>query len=357
MLLVRGLNHKTGPVGPRERLAAAGAAEALARLKAAGCAEAVVLSTCNRFEAYAAVEDARAAEASAALGRCLDELAGLALGDSAYSRSGADAILHLFRVASGLDSLVLGEAEILGQVKQAYETARQAGMTGKLTNVLFQRALFVGKKVRSDTGIALGHTSVASVAVDLAERIFGSLRKTEALLLGAGEMAELTSRHLASAKIGRLVVANRTWERACELAGRFQGEAVRWEAFPPLLSAVDIVIGSTGADHAVVSRAMVEAALPARKGRSLFFIDIAMPCDVEESVHALDHVYRYALADLEGVVRENVARRQGQFDAADRLVTAKAEEFAAWERTVGTAEEGTLRHAGRALLPSPGGEP
>ncbi|MBI5202630.1 MAG: glutamyl-tRNA reductase [Elusimicrobia bacterium] len=345
MILVRGVSHKSCPVGPRERLAARPAAAVLDWLKERGVGEAVVLTTCNRFEVYAVVDESREAAARLALTEGFDAWAQTALGEAAYERSGADAIKHLFQVASGLDSLVVGESEILGQVKQAYETARVAGATGKLTNVLFQRAIFLGKKVRSDTGIAVGHTSVASVAVDLAERIFGSLRDREVLLLGAGEMAELTATHLASCKIGRLLVANRTFERGRDLAERFRGAAVRWEAFAERLETVDIVIGSTGADRAVLTREMVERAQPARKGRSLFLIDIAMPRDVEETVSDLDHVYLYSLGDLQGIVDENLARRRGELEAATRLVDEASREFSAWEATVGTAAEGSLRHA------------
>ena len=349
MIVVRGISHKSGTVALREALAALPLGRALAALREI-CPEGVVLSTCNRFELYAAAEGGGAGELSSRLGRVVDSLAGRDAAASSYALEGRAAVAHLFRVACGLDSLVVGEAEILGQVKSAYEAARQAGMTDKRTNVLFQRALFVGKKVRSETGIAVGHTSVASVAVDLAERIFGSLREKEVLILGAGKMAELTSRHLASAKIGRLVVSNRTWEGARELAGRFGGEPLRWESFPAALENVDIVICSTGSERPVVTRELVAAATAARRGRSLFFIDIAMPRDVEESVHRLEHVYLYTLADLEGIARENVARRQGEFEAATRMAGAKAEEFSAWEASIGTAAEGSLKHAGPVAL-------
>lgn len=343
MIVARGVSHKTCPVELRERLAER-SGDALSALKDRGLGEAVVLSTCNRFEVYASGEGS----AQELLSGCLEDLAGGALGRSEYSFAGPDAVRHLFRVAAGLDSLVVGEAEILGQVKQAYEKARQAGMTAKVTNVLFQRAIFVGKKVRTDTGIGVGHLSVASVAVDLAERIFGSLRDREVLILGAGKMAELTSKHLTSCKIGRLLVANRTHSRGEELAARFQGTAIPWDSFPSRFATADIVIGSTGADRAVVTRDMVAAALPARKGRSLFFIDIAMPRDVDDSVNDLDHVYLYSLADLEGVVKENVERRKGELEAAARLVEELARGFAEWESKVGTPEEGSLRHVNAA---------
>ncbi len=343
MIVAAGVSHKTCPVELRERLAALRPPEALDRLQSEGWKEAVVLSTCNRFEVYApaAAPDDELKE----LRRVLERWAGAPLQDHLYGYRGPEAIGHLLHVASGLDSLVLGEAEILGQVKEAYELSRQARMTGKFTNVLFQRALYVGKKVRSDTGIALGHTSVASVAVNLAERIFGSLRESAVLILGAGKMAELTSKHLSSGKISKLLVANRTWERGRELAERFKAQALRWEEFPSALEAVDIVIASTGAPQPVLTRELVARAASARLGRSLFIIDIAMPRDAEESVSRIDHVYLYTMADLEGIVRENLARRGAELEAARALVEAKTKEFSRWAESLASGAEISLRHS------------
>jgi len=255
------------------------------------------------------------------------------------------AVSHLFSVAAGLDSLVLGENEILGQVKTAYETAFAAGATGKLTNILFQRALFVGKKVRGETGISAGQLSVSSVAVALAERIFGSLKESSVLMLGAGQMALRAARHLLSAKVARLHIANRTFARGRELAGQFQAEAVRWEDFPRLLRSVDVVLTSTGATEPVLTRAMASSAMAARRGRSLFLIDIAMPRDVEDAAGDLDHVYLYTLKDLQGIVDENMGQRRQEISAAQALVGRVTEEFASWLTDTVAGKQVTLRHA------------
>ncbi|MBI5882684.1 MAG: glutamyl-tRNA reductase [Elusimicrobia bacterium] len=351
-LLLAGLNHKSGvPALARDNLAAVGAAEFLRRLREAGWEEAVVLSTCNRLEVYAVIEDAGQAKASLdALSRALESAAGSPLAGHLYLRSGFDAGRHLFAVASGLDSLVTGENEILGQVKTAYETAFTTGTTGKLTNIIFQRAIFVGRKARTDTGISAGQLSVASVAAALAERIFGSLTESSVLILGAGQMAEIAARHLLSAKPAKLQIANRTHERGVALAETLHAEAVRWEDFPSLLETADIVLASTGAPEPVLTRAMVEAALPARMGRSLFLIDIAMPRDIEDSVGDLDHVYLYTLKDLEGIVNENMSQRRKEIAAVEKLVDAKAREFAGWMAATRAGEQASLRHhPGRSL--------
>lgn len=345
-LLQLGWSHRAAASDAREALAAVPIERVLAELKARGVAEAVAVSTCNRFELYAA----SSREASPSRESLLEVLAGLAGAEveaQAEARADARAVEHLFSVASGLDSLVVGESEILGQVKTAYETARSAGLTGKRLNVLFQRALYVGKKVRSETGVAAGAMSVPSVAIQLAESIFGRLDGKSALILGAGAMAELAAKRLVERGIGRLTVANRTWERAYALAARFSGEAVRWEAFPEELVRADVLIASTGAPTAVVTRATVERALSRRGGRSLFLIDIAMPRDVEESVHALDGVFLYRLEDLESIVAKNLSSRAEAMAAARGIVEAKAREFDAWARSLATGRELSLRHASR----------
>jgi glutamyl-tRNA reductase len=341
-LTLVGLSHKNSALEARERLAVVPAAEVFEALKKDGIAEAVVLSTCNRFEVYACHDAERGADRAREL---VERLAGVSLEGACYTLDGAAAIEHLFRVSSGLDSLVVGETEILGQVKTAYEQAKAAGMTGKRTNVLFQRALFTGKKVRSDTAIAVGQTSVASVAVQLAETIFGSLSKSEVLILGAGQMAELTARHMLSKKVARLAIANRTWERGRSLAESLQAAAVAWDKFESMLEQVDIVIASTGAPRPVVTRAAVEAAVQRRAGRSLFIIDIAMPRDVEEGVHGLEHVYVYRLADLEEIANGNLKSRAGEMEKARALVAGKAGEMAAWFESLMSGKELSLRHS------------
>jgi glutamyl-tRNA reductase len=346
-----GWSHRAADAAAREALAAVPVERVLAELKARGAAEAVAVSTCNRFELYAA-SSREAPTARSLLLAVLSELAGCEIVAAADARDDADAVSHLFSVAAGLDSLVVGESEILGQVKAAYETAKAVGMTGKRLNVLFQRALYVGKKVRTETAIAAGSASVPSVAVQLAESIFGRLDGKSALILGAGAMAELAAKHLVARGVGRLAVANRTWERAYALAARFSGEAVAWSAVGDALVEADVLIASTGAPTAVVTRAMVERALGRRGGRSLFVIDIAMPRDVEESVHQLDGVYLYRLEDLESIVAKNLASRAESIAAARAIVQAKAAEFDAWAKSLATGRERSLRHSERPWSPA-----
>jgi glutamyl-tRNA reductase len=340
-------SHRSSASVAREALAAVPVERVLAELRARGIKEAIAVSTCNRFEVYAAGRPGDAPSPEALID-ALSELAGAGIAGEVDAREGLDAARHLFAVASGLDSLVVGETEILGQVKTAYETAKSAGMTGKRLNVLFQRALYVGKKTRTETGIAAGSASVPSVAVQLAETIFGRLEGRSALILGAGAMAELAAKHLAARGIGKLSVANRTWERGYALAARFGADAVRWEAFPEALALADVVIASTGAPSAVLTRALVEEASRRRGGRSLFLIDIAMPRDVEESVHKLDGVFLYRLEDLESIVAKNLASRAEAMAAARAIVEAKADEFDAWARSLSTGRELSFRHSGRS---------
>ncbi len=332
-ILLVGMNHRCGSLRSRERLAALGPEACLKALLAGGWREAVVLSTCNRFEVYAVRETGASPKGAAGLEgltSLLDAFAGESVSGETYRLQGADCVRHLFGVASGLDSLVVGESEILGQVKGAYEAALALGSTGRLTNTLFQRALFVGKKVRSSTRIGMGQTSTASVAVELARRIFGNLRGSQALLLGAGDMARKTARHLLESKVGKVLVANRTWENGRALAselGEKGVECLRWEDFPERLGEVDMVISSTGSPSCVLTREMVARALSLRRGRSLFLIDIAMPRDVEEEVGSLEGAYLYALSDLEAVVAENLSCRLREVEAAGEIVREEAQAF------------------------------
>jgi glutamyl-tRNA reductase len=345
-LLSLAWSHRSKSSAAREALAAVPVERVLSELRARGVVEAVVVSTCNRFELYAAGRP-DAPPQTAGLLDALAELADADVAAEAETREDLDAARHLFAVTSGLDSLVVGETEILGQVKTAYETAKAAGMTGKRLNVLFQRALYVGKKARTETGIASGSGSVPAVAIQLAETIFGRLEGKSALILGAGAMAELSAKHLMERGVGRLTVANRTWERGYALAARFHGEAVKWEEFPEALAEADVVISSTGAPRAVLTRDIVAAASRRRGGRSLFLIDIAMPRDVEESVHKLDGVFLYRLEDLEAIVAKNMASRAEATAAARAIVEAKADEFTAWAKSLATGRERSFRHSER----------
>lgn len=350
--ILAGLSHKNSHVAARERLAVVSVDRIFSRLRAEGFSEGVVLSTCNRFELYL-LASAGEQPIQKALS-LLEDLAGGPLEGHAYTQEGAPAVRHLFSVAAGLESLVVGETEILGQVKTAYETAKAAGMTGKQGNVLFQRALYVGKKVRNETAIAVGATSVASVAVQLAESIFGRLSRSSVLILGAGAMAELAARHLLSKKVAKLSIANRTRERAEALAGKLKAESLAWEEFPQALGGADIVIASTGSPMPVLTRDMVCAVLRQRAGRSLFIIDIAMPRDVEDSVHGLEHVYLYRLGDLEEIVARNLSNRGGEIERARRLAHQKADEFCDWKRSLAEGREASLKHSGQGGLVASG---
>lgn len=351
-LLCLSWSHQTAAAAAREALACVPVEKVLAALRERGCGEAVAVSTCNRFEIYAAGRPGVVRPAGWHLD-LLSELAGAEVSSEAEVFEDLDAARHLFCVASGLDSLVVGESEILGQLKGAYETAKSLGMTDKRLNVLFQRALYVGKKVRSETAVAAGSSSVPSVAVQLAESIFGRLEGKTALILGAGAMAELAAKHLVARGVGKLVVANRTWQRAYALAASFQGEALQWGDFPAQLAEADVVIASTGAPEAVVTRAMVEAAVRKRAGRSIFFIDIAMPRDIEEAVHQIDGVFLYRLEDFEAIVAKNMADRAESVAAARAIVEAKAEEFDRWARSLSTGKELSLRHSRRVEFDRP----
>lgn len=345
-LLSLSWTHKTSAAPAREALAAVPVEKVLSVLRENGCDEAVAVSTCNRFELYAAGRP-DAVRGTDWFLEILAELAAFPVAAEAEIRQDMDAILHLFSVSSGLDSLVVGEAEILGQIKTGYEAAKTLGMTDKRLNVLFQRALYVGKKARSETTVASGASSVPSVAVQLAESIFGCLGGKSALIIGAGAMAELAAKHLVARGVGKISVANRTWERAYALAARCQGEAVPWADFPAQLAEADVVIASTGAPSAVVTREMVANASRKRSGRSIFFIDIAMPRDVEEAVHQLDGVYLYRLEDFEAIVAKNMASRAEAVAAARAIVESKAAEFDRWAKSLSADKELSLRHRER----------
>jgi glutamyl-tRNA reductase len=347
MLHLVGLSHRTAPVEWRERLAVPEdrLADFLAHLRGAGATEVVVLSTCNRVEVYAV------AEAERALREALLSLHGNpALDGALYASVGEAAVEHLFRVSSGLDSLVVGEAEILGQVKRAYDGALARGATGKLTNVLFQRAIYVGKKVRSSTRIAEGPTSVPSLAAALAGRIFGDLSDNRVLVVGAGAMAEQALRALASLKPGALTVVNRTLSRAEEIAAQFHGRAVPFDRLLDEVAAADVVLCSTGAPHPILTRDAVEPVVHGRRGRPLFFIDIAVPRDVDPSIHGLNEVYLYNIDDLQALVDESLERRRTEIDRAAELAASLARDFAPWYRAWSAGETATLVHAPREAV-------
>lgn len=328
-LIVIGLNHKTAPVDVRERFAVPREAvrEGLANLgEYEGLDEAVILSTCNRSELYAVVEQASDA---ATLKTFLFDLTGNEenIDDYLYTYQGEACIEHLFRVAASLDSLVLGEGQILSQVKAAYAIAREAGTTSTVLNTLFHRAIATGKRVRTETRIQYNSVSVSYAAVELARDSLGDLTQSNALVFGAGKMAELTAEHLRSHGIKKIYVANRHIERARELAARFDGEAVPFESAMQRAVDVDVIVTSTGAPHYVIKPWETRQLMMRRHGRPLFLIDIAVPRDVDPAVGELKGVTLYNIDALEEVVDEHIEARRAEAGAAAKIVAEEVAEI------------------------------
>ena len=328
-MIVAGVSHRTAPVEVRERLVYAppDADAALASLREGGHArEAVLLSTCNRTELY--VVEGNDGQAAPHVWRAFTDRLGADPAPYAYVHRDRQAIVHLFRVAAGLDSMILGEAQIHGQVRDAWEASRQHA--GAALNRAFQAALQVSGRVRHETALARGAASVSSASVQLAKQIFGSLRGRRAMVLGAGEMAELALECLVREGVHAAVVANRTFTHADELAQRYGAEAVHFDECWRRLADVDLLICSTAAPHPVVSAARVRDALARRGDEPLCVLDIALPRDVEPAVGKLENVFLYDLDDLQAVVTANLERRQGEVPAAERLVTSEAERYWQW---------------------------
>ncbi len=346
-ILVVGLSHKTAPIEIRERLAIPQdrLGPALEELKNSGpIKEAVLLSTCNRVEVYTRLESDAAPSVKAVTKFFHKIYNSPTLDNSIYHYDSRAAVEHLFRVVSGLDSLVVGETEVLGQVKSAYSFAQSHGSTGKITNVLFQRALFVGKTVRTKTNISEGASSVGAVAVQLAERIFGKLNNHRVLLLGAGEIAEVTARHLLSQKIDQLVILNRTVSKAQQLAELLNGVAGPLDLLEEELTKADIVICSMAADKPLITKSMVEPLMKIRRMRSLYFIDIAVPRNVQPEIHGIDNVYVYNIDDLKHIVEENMTHRKELLETANAMVKTMADEFHEWLTATLKGQERPLRH-------------
>jgi len=342
-LLALGLNHQTAPVALREQVAFADDAlpAALRSLHALpGVTEAALLSTCNRTELYLEVVP----ESEPAV---LDWLASHhrlgrdALQSYLYRHVDADAVRHLFRVATGLDSLVLGEPQILGQVKQAWQAARAAGALKTPLDRLFQQCFAVAKRVRTDTRIGAHPVSVAYASVRLAQQVFAELDQATVLLIGAGETIELAARHLMDASARRLLVANRTLEHAQQLAHRFGGVALPLSDLDRHLAEADIVISATASREPVLRRASVEAAIRARRRRPMFLLDLAVPRDIEPEIAKIKDVFLYTIDDLEQVISENRRSRRLAADEAETLITLQVEQFMAWWH--GSQHQDTLR--------------
>ncbi len=335
-LLLLGLNHRTAPVEVREKFALEKKDRhplELLKNEVPQANEAYFLSTCNRVE-FLLVTTAPE-ETLSRLKGLLSRETGLpreAFEPHLYLLRDLEAVRHIFRVASGLDSLVLGEPQILGQVKEAYREAVEHRTTGPILNRLLHRTFSVAKRVRTETGIGSYAVSVSYAAVELAKKIFGSLKGKVALLVGAGEMAELAAQHLLAAGVERMLVANRTLSRAIELAERFRGEAYGLEELSECLLRTDIVISSTGAPGYVITREMVKPLLRKRRLRPLFFIDIAVPRDVEPAVNELENVYVFDIDDLKQVVEENLDRRRREALRAERIIEEEVLKFERWLR-------------------------
>ena len=338
-LLLLGVSHRTAPVELRERLDFSSrdlgaAVEALATRPSAD--ETVVLSTCNRSEIYVASNDpARAREE---LVQFLSEYHGLppdTFTPHLFSFADAEAADHLFRVAAGLDSLIVGEPQILGQVKEAFQTAAERRCTGPVLSKLFHWSFGVGKRVRSETALGEGAVSVSFAAVTLARKIFGRLDGRRVLVVGAGEISTLTAQHLKSHGVGEIVITSRTAAHAVELASAVGGRAISWSSLTTALAAADIVITATGSQRPIITRAQVEVVTGRRRPDPLFIIDIAVPRDVEASVSDIEQVFLYNVDDLQSIVQENISRRGAEIEQAEAIVVEEVSKFAAWQRSRG----------------------
>jgi glutamyl-tRNA reductase len=334
---VTGLNHKTAPVAVRERVAFPDAQlpESLEALRAQpGVQEALILSTCNRVEVALAAEDQTNlrdhVERFLASSHQIDPGE---IGPHLYHFEAGEAVRHLFRVASSLDSMVVGEPQILGQLKAAYQIARTQGSVHSLLDSIVARAFNVAKRVRTETEIGQNAASISLAAVELARDIFGSLKHRRVMIIGAGEMAEQALRHLRRQGIAELLVANRTLSRAQELAAAFGGRAVEYLDFLHTLPEVDIVIASSAAPHFLITPAEMRRVIELRRNRPVFLIDIAVPRNIDPAVQQLDHVFLYDVDDLQQVVSNNLKVRQSEADQAERIITEEVERVGQWLKT------------------------
>jgi len=329
-IIVIGLSHRTAPVELRERFAVpeAEGPRLLEALRAAGwIQEGVVLSTCNRMELYAVVSNTSASSADAikALKSFLEQRAGSGpLGEELYHLGEPESVRHLFKVACGLDSMLLGETEILGQLKAAYELAKDHQHTGALLNKAFQRAFNVAKQVRTETNIQRGSVSVASAAVEMAERIFNTLEGKHVMVIGAGDTGEKTARALKSRGASRLTVTNRSVERAQALAIELGGDAVPFDQWERVFAGIDIVISSTAARDYILDYSRLKALLKQRKAEPLLLIDIAVPRDIDPTVNTLDDVFLYNIDDLQAIADDHLRQRAEEVARCERIIQDRA---------------------------------
>lgn len=332
-IVIIGVNHKTAPVAVREKLAFSGdcSGPLLTLMNIEGCRECCFLSTCNRVEVIFVASNP--AIAAVAVRGFLFANSGLADGEAqqySYLHQGQDAVTHLYQVAASLDSMVVGEPQILGQLKQAYREAVEQKTTGVILNRLLHKSFSVAKKVRTETNIGGNAVSISYAAVELAKKIFGSLRDKSVLLVGAGEMAELAAEHLVRQGIGRVIVANRTVERAAKLARRFNGTAVGLAELTSQLAEVDILISSTGATDLILTKDEVKPLMRQRKNKPLFLIDIAVPRDLDPELNDLENVYLYDIDDLKNVVDVNKADREKEALRAEGIIAVEVAKFGQW---------------------------
>lgn len=336
-VLTLGLNHNTAPLAVRERLVlpADRIDTALREIVALPDVDgAAILSTCNRTEFYCESP----VSSLDPLMAWIATTQSLSIEDFRpylYRHTGSDTIRHMFRVACGLDSMVLGEPQILGQMKTAYQAASAAGTLGKILSKLFHYTFAAAKKVRTDTAIGSSPVSIAFAAVRLAQRIFDDLSEQTAVLIGAGETIELTARHLVENKVGRIIIANRTYDRAHALAVRFDGFAITLEELPRHLAEADILVSSTASPLPILGKGSVESAIKARKHKPMFLVDLAVPRDIESEVEQLPDVYLYTVDDLRDTVEENLKSRQEEAKKAEEIIDVEVAHFLAWVRAQG----------------------
>ncbi|MBN4078273.1 glutamyl-tRNA reductase [Nitrospina gracilis] len=337
-LVLVGVNHKTTPVEIREKLAFSQAkleASLEELVSSPEIIENIILSTCNRVEIYARVENTD--RGIQLLQDFICDYHGISRGNLDqyfYSYCDNQAVEHLFRVSSSLDSMVLGEAQILGQVKDAYSTARSSSSTGMVLNQLFEKAFNVAKKVREETGISERGVSISSAAVELAKKIFEDLENHSVMLVGTGEMAELAAKHLISYGVKTVYVASRTYERAAALAQTLNGCALDFEAFKEEMHKADIIITSTAAPTFIIHKEMMEKAIQKRKNKPIFLIDIAVPRDIAPEVNELENVYLYDIDDLQNVVNANMEERQKEAENAMGIIKHEVTKFNNWFSTL-----------------------
>jgi len=333
-----GMNHETAPVALRECLAveSRNVQKALGLMRSLDVVrEGFFLSTCNRVEALIVAEEAQ--EAKRAVVSLLSKLGSIPVDDFSpclYTYENMDAVSHIFSVASSLDSMVIGEPQILGQIKEAYLRATQEKMSGVILNRLMHKAFHVAKRVRSETDICGAAVSISYAAVELARKIFNTLEEKRVLLIGAGEMAELAARHLLTNGVSVMTVLNRTFERAVEVAEKFRASPVSFDEIEDQILKADIVVSSTASTEYVITRQMVKKVLKKRRNRPLFLIDIAVPRDVQPEVNKLNNVYLYDIDDLKGVIEINKAQRQEEAVKAQRIVHEEVVKFEKWLKTL-----------------------